>query len=220
MSAPGMAFYFRAMAISEVSKYWFSQQRMPRFLEFKEHYSRLVEMGTNEASDALDAMEMNVTEEFRAFPDSDKLMAKEVIQEFLGHIAYSPKYHICVASLQVFILQEDLRMTAEPARLSNNAYAIAHVYLKKVGKAGITKNNKDALGEKYGCSGDDLYNKFCTWKDESNLLSINTTNKRSANQHIDNFTDALNILEVMDSSAKLLAEKDLATIKKQYSKYF
>lgn len=117
--------------------------------------------------------------------------------------------------------ENKLNTQDQQEKLSIATYAIMHVYLAKFGGQPVTQQNKNDLVKKYGySSGDKLRNDFVYYEKEENRLLINITNRRAADTHIEQFQNALKLLESTDHRAFLTAKTDLETLKKEYDRYY
>jgi hypothetical protein len=81
---------------------------------------------------------------------------------------------------------------ADQSKPTLTAYAIMHVYLSMFNGQGVTQQNKNALATKYGyTSGDRLRNDFTKYQNEGKRLDLSTTNKKSADTHLERFKKIL-----------------------------
>lgn len=98
-------------------------------------------------------------------------------------------------------------------------YALMHVYLAMFGGQAVSPQNKNELAKKYGHnSGAYLRNKFTLFQNEDKRLDISTSNRRSANEHLNRFRDILPHLSD-NPKAYQKAKEDLAFLEKEYRKH-
>ncbi len=101
------------------------------------------------------------------------------------------------------------------------AYAIVHVYLAMFGGQAVTQQNKNELVKRYGySSGEQLRNDFTCYQNEDKRRELNTTNKRSANTHLELYNKILPLLEKQNKQAFEEANKDFEHLQNEYKKYY
>lgn len=109
-------------------------------------------------------------------------------------------------------------------KMSIAEVALLHIYLSKAGGQSVTKQNQDYLAAGYGLtsktSGTHVYIGFKKYLQDSERLNINTSNKRSASEHLRRFNTIIPILESLIPTAAAMASKDLDTLQKLYDKHF
>jgi hypothetical protein len=106
-------------------------------------------------------------------------------------------------------------------KISVPAYALMHVYLAMFNGQPITQQNKNQLAEKYGYgSGTQLRNEFTKYQAENERLDLSSTNKKSANAHLQRFKDILPLLENENLEAYKKAKSDFAELEKKYNKHY
>ncbi|WP_212000332.1 hypothetical protein [Chitinophaga sp. HK235] len=102
--------------------------------------------------------------------------------------------------------------------------ALLHVYWSKVGGRPITKLNQDELAATYhltaATSGRHLYLTFCKYFKDSERVNINTSNKKSASEHLRRFERIIPILKIQAPTAAILAQREFDELSKKYDKYF
>ncbi len=105
-------------------------------------------------------------------------------------------------------------------RLTIAAYALMHVYLSQFGGQPVTQQNKNELVTQYGyASGEQLRNNFTFYQNEDKRLELNTSNKRSADTHLQRYSSILPLLEQQNIEAFKAATKDLELLQNKYKKY-
>jgi hypothetical protein len=131
--------------------------------------------------------------------------------------------------LQVAVRFKDWLLKKEPiehkqteeSKPTITAYALMHVYLTMYGGQAVTQQNKKDLVKKYGySSGEQLRNDFTYYQNEDKRLELNSTNKRSANTHLERYRNILPLLETQNLEAFEAATKDFDKLEKEYNKYY
>src|SRR4051812_29000111 len=98
--------------------------------------------------------------------------------------------------------------TEATPKLTISAYALMHVYLAMFGGQAVTQQNKNDLVKRYGySSGEQLRNDFTAFQNEDKRRELNTTNKRSANTHVERYKHILPLLEKQNQEAFEAAKK-------------
>ena len=120
-----------------------------------------------------------------------------------------------------FLPQKTELKTEQDNKPTVAAYAIMHVYLFMFKGQPITQQNKNELAKKYGYNnGDQLRNDFTKFRDENKRLDLSTTNKLSANTHIQRLRTILPILQKVNLQAFQKASDDLGKLENEYKKHY
>jgi len=117
---------------------------------------------------------------------------------------------------------KDELVSNNPAmRPTITAYAIMHVYLSLFGGKAVTQQNKNELAKSYGYqSGNQLRNDFTFYIAEAKRMDLHTTNKRSANTHLERFRWILPMLREQNSKAFEKASAELRILEHEYRKHY